>query len=872
MVNKMKKVSLIFVLLFMIALTGCSIHIDPLSGKKEETDDAILSDYASDTYITIINNVMISDEAYLKSFLDATMAKEKARAFIIYINTKAYNERRKEYSSEKNYPNEETKITYLIDFDGKEYKLLYENSEEEAKYLNSYDYLNYSFDAYDGTIYGLLTDDPNLTCEQYFRRVTTSSLFVDEGAMESFPIIVCHKKSELVFYGNKLNQQEYINYYDGNTTRYYCSLYTSRNYLTAALYSLHYQQDEIKAKENELMISYNMSQELLYDENKLIDKDDKFPHLDIHYDIYLESKFVKLSFSYNNQNYILYSSITDDQIKLIKCVISDEYEDVVTKGNYVGVQNNSRSILLQLLDDKAIIMLNDNILLDGSYIIDGKTLTIKNSESEYVFRLEGYVNKILIYDASSSKNVDGEVGEYLKDLNLVFGVPFSKSVFVNLDTSLGLDLFVITARDRENKCILLPHNVAYTHDLQDNPEIKNRLDDAISIEEMKEVLATYSEFDLNFINIYFSNFDAIDVTVPSSIVKVIIPKEIINELGLNISTNLKNVLLTPTYSSGMIYASLGDSLDIGFILNPADYEYKNVYYKSSNTNVVTIDANGKANFVGKGNAYIIVSVDGVLAYYPVYVGGEKTPIEKVIGDINKITIYNTKSIADYPNDYYTYTNERLIYAIKEELLNLEFVKADYQLFGMLVAYCRTDTDYAVKVYISDSEFGEVYVDWLKIDSFGDMQMIGRYVALRSGNQVVKYLQIDIDDLLEEQVVLRYLDCALTNEEQKMIVKSFIMHKGDLASAMKYDLELEGDLREYYGKYNDYYAVIVDGAGLGYDEALWTDTIDGVEIHYRNGNQIYLINDYNVFTLKEGFEAGIINHNDLEAINSIGDLK
>ena len=95
--------------------------------------------------------------------------------------------------------------------------------------------------------------------------------------------------------------------------------------------------------------------------------------------------------------------------------------------------------------------------------------------------------------------------------------------------------------------------------------------------------------------------------------------EIIKELCLNISDSLEAVSLTPFTSSGVIYSKAGSLVQVGFNVYPTQYEYKNVYYKSSNEDLLTIDENGLATLKNKGTAIVLVSVDGIISRLPFYI-------------------------------------------------------------------------------------------------------------------------------------------------------------------------------------------------------------------------------------------------------------
>ena len=884
MVNKMKRVLIIFVLIFGILLNGCSIDFSNENNQEEITDNGhedgqeeITDSGNNEGWENIIDDIDISGDVAPRFKADWVVVKN----FVIYNEERLHEF----YQKTNNKEEDSIRILKVVDsnflqitdddaqagykniinlkYDGEKYILEWElNTQSTDTRLVSCDYLKYSYTPYTGMVSYLFTNDPVMTSEDYIRQLSSSSLVMDFDFSNTF-LLDGFKLNELVFSGCRLNEAKPITYYDGNTTKYYYSHYTSSWMITEALQNLHYQQNPIQISENERYISFDRNQKLICDRYKLIDKNDKWPLLDVHYDIYLNRKIVKLSLVYCDEYIELYAQLTDEQIALLTKIISNEREICITEGAYRHQITSSDLfgyVFLELFDDNkaCISYINNSLeinLVEGSYIVDDKKLIISSGEAQYVFNLAGYASKQLFFDQATSINISEEFKKYISnDDNFYMDLAMSNNeLFKNLDTSLGLDIFVFSRT--KNRCILVSHKTR--EEMSWNDILYMYRASSITLEAMKDVLSTYNDYELNFINIYYLCEDLSDNEIEAK-------EKIAKTLGLNILTSVSlQISLDQAYPLDTIYASVGDSMDISFNLNPTDYKYKNVYYKSSDASVVSIDANGKANFVGEGNAYIIISVDGILAYYPVNVGRYKNVLEMVIASIDKITLYDLNS-----SDYYTYTNNFLINTIKNELLNLEFVKADYQLSGKMIAQCQVNDSYVLKVYISDVEVGEIYVDWLKIDSPDEMQFVGRYVALQSGGQVLKYFQIDINEIFEDPVVFRYLDCVLTNEEQEKIVKNFIVQRGDLGSAIKDGYKLNGWLRGYYGKYNGYYAVMVDGAGLMYDTALWTIIIDGVKINYFDGNRICLISDDNVISLQEGLSRGIINHDDLETISTI----
>ncbi len=85
---------------------------------------------------------------------------------------------------------------------------------------------------------------------------------------------------------------------------------------------------------------------------------------------------------------------------------------------------------------------------------------------------------------------------------------------------------------------------------------------------------------------------------------------------------------------------------------------------------------------------------------------------------------------------------------------------------------------------------------------------------------------------------------------------------------KYDPEKDGELyvMRYYGSYNNSCAVMF--GGLIYSQALWTDTVAGSDIHYRNGNMIFVRHNGDFYSVREAFEAGYLTTEQVAKIAEI----
>lgn len=110
------------------------------------------------------------------------------------------------------------------------------------------------------------------------------------------------------------------------------------------------------------------------------------------------------------------------------------------------------------------------------------------------------------------------------------------------------------------------------------------------------------------------------------------------------------------------------------------------------------------------------------------------------------------------------------------------------------------------------------------------------------------------------------DYPIDEYMQETIVKTFIDYKSPLSNFYKNGTKFSGFIGKSFGKFNGYYAVIVDGCGLCYYDAFTDVIVDGVKFTYSDSNQMYLIRVGGVLSLQEAFEKEIISHDDLVEIS------
>ena len=120
---------------------------------------------------------------------------------------------------------------------------------------------------------------------------------------------------------------------------------------------------------------------------------------------------------------------------------------------------------------------------------------------------------------------------------------------------------------------------------------------------------------------------------------------------------------------------------------------------------------------------------------------------------------------------------------------------------------------------------------------------------------------------EPEVLTKELDCDITIPNQKGIVSKFIDRKSPLRDFYEKGIRFSGSIRTYYGRFNKYYAVMIDGCGFEYEEKSRIIEVDGVKIKYYDTNQIWFVG-VQVYDIEEAFKNKIISHDDLLTISEL----
>ena len=546
-------------------------------------------------------------------------------------------------------------------------------------------------------------------------------------------------------------------------------------------------------------------------------------------------------YHYGDKYYLYYINSWGSGIHRSEIFVFDFIEEEITKIDY--------------LDIPTIIDIEF-----GDAVINNDEFILPLYQSKYTFG----ENRFVIY----KERIKLLFSNILEDEN-------NYNKYLGLDSSWGLDLFV---RSDNGKCALVSRKTIFENNygtLQKQliESIQDLIDNnSITINEMKEVLKGYDEDDLHYIIIhiidekvgfgdliYYNNIDNEKLNIRTIVAK---------ELGLNISSTLENISLTPFRSSGVLYQQVGTEINIGFNVYPTDYVYKNVYYRSTNENVVTIDNTGKAKFVGGGGANIIVSVDGILSYYPVSVSKkgeeiidihyEETMYHTIVLDRDVFYLINSRTSFSAPiilgpkyNDEFFNENDLVIFMVSESSggnrHSFDFVIKDN------VLYSNYSLD--VNGITCDMAYWIVFVTIPK----GSLDNTGKVIV---GN--IEYSCKIKDDYIEEIGILCTLEEAYA---EKYISKEDLINLHDnIENNVKFELnkDIEGKILNdyliqvrkyyenatindvsiygYYGHYNNLYVVRLDNVFVRYLDVIEELNIDGIKFYYTGPSYLVWINE------------------------------
>ena len=334
-------------------------------------------------------------------------------------------------------------------------------------------------------------------------------------------------------------------------------------------------------------------------------------------------------------NYLVY----EDEFVRYTFTINDEsfsIDDIYGYTTY-GFPNTFRSKGVYYNDEKTNLHLaltfefkeikNLNYPIGGcGYKVDigDDVISSMNIINDLVFTFNNRIYQIVY--GTNFKELDSNIPTYPAKQYLYFVYSeidqFKEYIqidYTNIDSSQGLDIIVFEKYSMY-RAVMQPGNRYHYAE-----EIQRLIDDySISLNELRKILATsYDSFDLNFVKVFVVS----ETVTPAELreyrdltdEEIKLKNEIIKELCLNISDSLEAVSLTPFTSSGVIYSKAGSIVQVGFNVYPTQYEYKNVYYKSSNEDLLTIDENGLATLKNVGTAIVLVSVDGIISTLPFYI-------------------------------------------------------------------------------------------------------------------------------------------------------------------------------------------------------------------------------------------------------------
>ena len=487
----------------------------------------------------------------------------------------------------------------------------------------------------------------------------------------------------------------------------------------------------------------------------------------------------------------------------------------------------------------------------GRFVMPSHDITIQTKVNGYTLRRE---------NCNDHEYIDGHCihcGAYEPSI-------LSNSIFANLNTNFGLDIYV--AKDNGvDKCIMTPHNDPGLSATVVNIVNDYLKENSVTLSEMKEILLTYNPNDLYFITLKI--YESMDYIVSYFVPNVSNERkqEVSDALGLDISTTIKGFIIAPLFSSGVLKAvAWGENIKLGLNISPTTYEYKNVYYKSTDETVFTVTNDGVVSFVGPGSAQLMVSVDGVVVYQPVYVSDlrPRYSLNEALNHVSKIIWISSlhSSILSFVSNVY------IIRAISNELLDINFITVEDVNTVIPNFY---ETGIHATMNIDDNYY--LVLDCAEGDhiiiSYRDKEnTIWMLEARASYEKIEKLLKPILSEYIDDPVVTRYLACELTQEQQEEIVKIYIYQTSDLPKYGAQGVKLSGQIIGYYGTYNGYYAIIATDNMTGAYFLLTEECVDSIVFKYSDSRHIVLINDLEHLTLEEAFERGVLSHDDLLEIS------
>lgn len=179
-----------------------------------------------------------------------------------------------------------------------------------------------------------------------------------------------------------------------------------------------------------------------------------------------------------------------------------------------------------------------------------------------------------------------------------------------------------------------------------------------------------------------------------------------------------------------------------------------------------------------------------------------------------------------------------------------------------------------KIAFTVTSLGNLYVEYKKFED-GKYLTTWSYKAINPIEilTIVKLTPSTLSNLpiwCMDPPVTDYIE-NLESAIQDEIIKIYINKISPLKEYFTEGEKFSGFIKQFFGKFGDYYAVIVGGCGMEYVQSLWTDVVGGINFNYLDGNQILLIGLNKCLTLKEAFEENIISLDDLKAISEKLDI-
>lgn len=301
------------------------------------------------------------------------------------------------------------------------------------------------------------------------------------------------------------------------------------------------------------------------------------------------------------------------------------------------------------------------------------------------------------------------------------------------------------------------------------------------------------------------------------------------------------------------FLGVGELSDLGTVITPANANDATVTYSSSDSSVVTVDANGTLTGIGLGTATVTASLkNGLSDSCTVTVLGSVDGVASAFRDKERSTTISYQENEDYTRVFFKdeYVDEQLItrQGMYRTTLKKNFALANEPMTLTFKDFIGTTADYALIISIGNSN--NQYMDTpgynLLIDFDGDY-------AVWSGNGVFNDRQLlTYGDLGNYLVLMDSLKVTLTKENDKL---AFDINGTKFTLENTEGINLDSGLTVSIGTCGDF--VADSSTGTLDKDATWMTNIGGMVAFVMNNSEIMAQNTEVVKEYRTGAKYDVI---------------